>query len=129
MGGIFDYRYARSGAGQVRAGAARCRSGFGAGEDFRESGKEGGMIYLVEDDNSIRELVIYTLANSGFEAQGIRSAFSILEGGRQKSSGPHSSGYYVAGGRRSDDSEKIEGQPGDEAHAGDDAHRKGQRIR
>ena len=28
------------------------------------------MIYLVEDDNSIRELVIYTLANSGFEAQG-----------------------------------------------------------
>ena len=28
------------------------------------------MIYLVEDDNSIRELVIYTLNNSGFEAQG-----------------------------------------------------------
>lgn len=28
------------------------------------------MIYLVEDDNSIRELVIYTLANSGLEAQG-----------------------------------------------------------
>ncbi len=28
------------------------------------------MIYLVEDDNSIRELVIYTLNNSGFEARG-----------------------------------------------------------
>ena len=69
------------------------------------------MIYLVEDDNSIRELVIYTLANSGFEAQGFDSAFSILEGGRQKSSGPHSSGYYAAGGRRSDDSEKLRDNP------------------
>lgn len=28
------------------------------------------MIYFVEDDNSIRELVIYTLINSGFEAEG-----------------------------------------------------------
>ncbi len=28
------------------------------------------MIYLLEDDNSIRELVLYTLRNSGFEAEG-----------------------------------------------------------
>lgn len=28
------------------------------------------MIYLIEDDNSIRELVLYTLRNSGFEAEG-----------------------------------------------------------
>lgn len=28
------------------------------------------MIYFVEDDNSIRELVIYTLNNAGFEAKG-----------------------------------------------------------
>ena len=28
------------------------------------------MIYFVEDDNSIRELVIYTLNNSGLEAVG-----------------------------------------------------------
>ena len=28
------------------------------------------MIYLVEDDNSIRELVIYTLQSTGFEAAG-----------------------------------------------------------
>ena len=35
------------------------------------------MIYLVEDDNSIRELVIYTLTNSGMEAAGfaVPSAF------------------------------------------------------
>ena len=28
------------------------------------------MIYLVEDDESIRELVIYTLKSQGFEAKG-----------------------------------------------------------
>ena len=28
------------------------------------------MIYLVEDDESIRELVIYTLKSQGFEAEG-----------------------------------------------------------
>ncbi len=28
------------------------------------------MIYLIEDDSSIRELVVYTLTNSGFEARG-----------------------------------------------------------
>ena len=28
------------------------------------------MIYLVEDDNSIRELVIYTLSSSQMEARG-----------------------------------------------------------
>lgn len=28
------------------------------------------MIYLVEDDNNIRELVVYTLQSTGFEAQG-----------------------------------------------------------
>ena len=28
------------------------------------------MIYLVEDDSSIRDLVVYTLKNTGFEAIG-----------------------------------------------------------
>ena len=32
------------------------------------------MIYLVEDDNSIRELVLYTLHTTGFEAEGFRNA-------------------------------------------------------
>ena len=30
------------------------------------------MIYLVEDDDSIRELVLYTLHTTGFEAEGFR---------------------------------------------------------
>ena len=29
------------------------------------------MIYCVEDDSSIRELVVYTLQASGFEAKGM----------------------------------------------------------
>ncbi len=32
------------------------------------------MIYLVEDDDSIRELVLYTLRTTGFEAEGFRNA-------------------------------------------------------
>lgn len=32
------------------------------------------MIYLVEDDDSIRELVLYTLHTTGFEAKGFRNA-------------------------------------------------------
>lgn len=37
------------------------------------------MIYCVEDDDSIRELMIYTLNASGFEAQGFRDAPSFFE--------------------------------------------------
>ena len=40
------------------------------------------MIYCVEDDSSIRELVVYTLSNTGFEAEGFSSGeelFSALE--------------------------------------------------
>ena len=46
------------------------------------------MIYLVEDDESIRELVVYTLNSQGLEAQGKRTAFS------------GTSGYYASGRRR-----------------------------
>lgn len=35
------------------------------------------MIYLVEDDENIRELVVYTLNNSGFEAKGFHDAKSF----------------------------------------------------
>lgn len=40
------------------------------------------MIYLVEDDDSIRELVLYTLHTTGFEAEGFRNAagfWQVLE--------------------------------------------------
>lgn len=37
------------------------------------------MIYLVEDDSSIRELVVYTLQNTGFEARGFACAADFWE--------------------------------------------------
>ncbi len=37
------------------------------------------MIYYVEDDNNIRDLVVYTLNSSGFEAQGLRNADEFYE--------------------------------------------------
>lgn len=37
------------------------------------------MIYFVEDDSSIRELVIYTLSNTGFEAYGMDNAKALYQ--------------------------------------------------
>ena len=37
------------------------------------------MIYLVEDDDSIRELVLYTLHTTGFEAEGFRNAANFWQ--------------------------------------------------
>lgn len=37
------------------------------------------MIYLVEDDNSIRELVIYTLQTTGMKAKGFACAREFWE--------------------------------------------------
>ncbi len=36
------------------------------------------MIYCVEDDKAIRELIVYTLQNTGFEAEGFESADQLL---------------------------------------------------
>lgn len=36
------------------------------------------MIYCVEDDSSIRELVLYALQNSGFEAKGFARLLGTL---------------------------------------------------
>jgi two-component system alkaline phosphatase synthesis response regulator PhoP len=38
------------------------------------------LIYLVEDDGGIRELVVYTLRNTGFEAKGFPSAMEFWQG-------------------------------------------------
>ena len=37
------------------------------------------MIYCVEDDNSIRELMVYTLRASGFEAEGFSGATELMD--------------------------------------------------
>lgn len=55
-----------------------CKIRWDKKNEFSESLQKGGiMIYLVEDDDSIRELVIYTLRSTGMEAKGfgLPSAF------------------------------------------------------
>ena len=55
-----------------------CKIRWNKKNEFSESLQKGGiMIYLVEDDDSIRELVIYTLRSTGMEAKGfgLPSAF------------------------------------------------------
>ncbi len=42
------------------------------------------MIYCVEDDEGIRELIVYTLRTAGFEALGFPSGTELLEALRQK---------------------------------------------
>lgn len=37
------------------------------------------MIFYVEDDNSIREIVLYTLSSMGFEAKGFEDGQSFLK--------------------------------------------------
>jgi len=37
------------------------------------------MIYCVEDDNNIRELIIYTLNNTGFHASGFASGYDLFK--------------------------------------------------
>ena len=44
------------------------------------------MIYLVEDDESIRELVVYTLKSQGMDAKGTG----------ERSAGIDSSGYHAS---------------------------------
>jgi two-component system alkaline phosphatase synthesis response regulator PhoP len=42
------------------------------------------LVYLVEDDASIRELVIYTLQNTGFEARGFAGGEEFWQGLRER---------------------------------------------
>lgn len=42
------------------------------------------MIYCVEDDRGIRELVVYTLMNSGFEAEGLESGEQLFSAVKKK---------------------------------------------
>lgn len=45
------------------------------------------LIYLVEDDNSIRELVAYTLHSAGFEAEGFERPSAFWARLRRKTTG------------------------------------------
>ena len=56
------------------------------------------MIYLVEDDESIRELVVYTLNSQGLEAEGFELPSAFWKA-VEKNTGYGSPGYYASRGR------------------------------
>ena len=42
------------------------------------------MIWCVDDDSTIREIVVYTLEQTGFQARGFADGISMLEALKQK---------------------------------------------
>lgn len=58
------------------------------------------MIYFVEDDDNIRELVIYTLCNTGMDAKGFALPSAFFECDARTLAGLDSFGFDVAGGGR-----------------------------
>jgi two-component system alkaline phosphatase synthesis response regulator PhoP len=72
------------------------------------------LIYLVEDDGAIRELVVYTLRNTGFEAKGFPSAKEFWQGVQEAAPSlvildimlPGEDGLAILGKLRSNESTK-----------------------
>ena len=48
------------------------------------------MIFCVEDDRNIRELLVYTLSTTGCQAQGFDSGKELFDGKEEKESGKSS---------------------------------------
>ena len=58
------------------------------------------MIYCVEDERNIRELLVYTLETTGFEAIGNSGRKRIIPMSGKRIAGFDSAGYYASGSGR-----------------------------
>ena len=58
------------------------------------------MIYFLEDDNNIRNFVIYALNNTGLSATGFGTPGEFWEAMKTAKTGAASSGYHASGRRR-----------------------------
>lgn len=58
------------------------------------------MIYCVEDERNIRELLVYTLETTGFEAIGIQEGKELFRCLEKELPGFDSAGYYASGSGR-----------------------------
>lgn len=54
------------------------------------------MIYCIEDDQSIRELLAYALQKEGYETRLFEDGSTLLEVISEKNARTHHFGYYVA---------------------------------
>ena len=57
------------------------------------------MIYCVEDERNIRELLVYTLHSTGFEAKGLENGTQLFEELGNLISGSDTAGYHASGRR------------------------------
>ena len=57
------------------------------------------MIYCVEDERNIRELLVYTLETTGFEAEGFETGVEFDAAMKKKPAGTDPSGHYAPGRR------------------------------
>lgn len=55
------------------------------------------MIYCVEDERNIRELLVYTLETTGFEAEGFETGAELDTAMKKKSAGTDPAGYHAPG--------------------------------
>ena len=86
------------------------------------------MIYVLEDDESIRELIIYTLNGQKMEAKGFFHSQRVLGGNLGKGAFIGIAGHHAAGGGRLFHFGKAACRTGYQALAHYYADRKGQRI-
>ena len=73
------------------------------------------MIYCLEDERNIRELIVYTLESSGFHAAGFSNGTDFFAA-------------VAAKGKRSDDIKKIKRLHGDKGYSGHYGDGQGFRI-
>ena len=85
------------------------------------------MIYCVEDEKNIRELLIYTLETTGFSAKGMANAKELRIALKEEF--PDSSGYHASGGRRIQHTGKSEIIKRYQRNPGDHGHSEGSRVR
>lgn len=55
------------------------------------------MIYCVEDERNIRELLVYTLETTGFEAEGFETGAELDTAMEKKSAGADPAGHHAPG--------------------------------
>ena len=55
------------------------------------------LIYIVEDDQNIREIESFALKNSGYQVQGFECAKEFLSSAGREDARLYFTGYYAAG--------------------------------
>lgn len=87
------------------------------------------MIFCVEDDSSIRELIIYTLQNTGFDAQGFESGKELFAAMTHTLPDLYYLGHYASRRRRNYYFKENQIKYRDKRYTYYAAHRKRKRIR